>query len=449
MAGSQPQAGIDGRRAPARLGRLLAAALAGVVLLALSAAGPLWSAGGGRGAAQAQELLGIAAVVNDQVVSLYDLNGRLRVALAASRLPNTAEVRDELAPRVLRQLIDERLQAQEARSRGISVRPEEIERALAIIREQNRVPVEAFDEFLAANGVPKDALVQQLTSSILWDKLVRLRFRDSIQIGDEEIDAVLERLNKASGKTQSHVYEIFLRFDAGEDRTELRILANRLAQQLRDGANFTSVARQFSDSATVAVGGEIGWVLPGDLSQALDQVIQAAEPGQIAGPIETREGLYLLAIADRRTVDAPDPGGIEVTLRQMVLPLAGDADEAERSSQLALGTQLSQTIAGCDDLAAVAGEMGASAPAAPTTLAMRDLNPAMSDLVASLEPGQVSQPVEVENGVMLVALCDRQEVGDTAARTQVSQQLFLERLGLSAASYLRDLRQAAFIEVRL
>jgi len=398
---------------------------------------------------RAQEILGIAAVVNDQVVSLYDLASRIQVAVAASRLPNTAEVRSELAPRVLRQLIDESLQAQEAHIRGISVQATEIERALGIIREQNQIPPEAFDDFLAANGVPKDALIQQVTSSILWDKLVRRRFRDSGQIGDEEIDRAIDRLEKAEGKSQSQVYEIFLRFDPGENRAELRQLAVRLTQQLREGANFTSVARQFSDSATVAVGGEIGWILPGDLDAPLDQAILTTAPGQFTDPIETEEGIYLLAIAERRIVDAPDPGGVEVTLRQLVLPLAEGAGDAARDSQLVLAAQLSQTLAGCDDLSQAADEMGSSVPATPTTLALRDLNPAMRAMVEQLQIGQISQPIEVATGVMVIALCDRHDTGDSALRNQVAEQLFFERIGLSAVSYLRDLRQAAFIEVRL
>src|SRR5690349_22997362 len=103
----------------------LIAALALVLL-----AGPAW----------AQETLRIAAVVNDEVISVYDLVNRMRLALISSGLPDTAETRRRVQMQVLRGLIDERIQSQEAAKQNVTASESDMQDAIAKIEQNNRMP---------------------------------------------------------------------------------------------------------------------------------------------------------------------------------------------------------------------------------------------------------------------------------------------------------------------
>jgi peptidyl-prolyl cis-trans isomerase SurA len=115
----------------------------------------------------------IAAVVNDQVISLFDLASRVRTVLISSNLPDSEEIRQKLASQVLRSLIDEKLQLQEAKRQSVTATEAEINTALQQIEKQNNMKAGQLDQFLQARGVDRGQLVEQLTASIVWAKLVR------------------------------------------------------------------------------------------------------------------------------------------------------------------------------------------------------------------------------------------------------------------------------------
>ena len=136
-----------------------AAVLRGALLLAaIVVAGP----------AQAQEVMRIAAVVNDEIISVYDLSARMRLVLISSGLEDTQEVRNRLVPQVLRGLVDERLQLQEAKRLNISVRQDRIDEALHTIEEQNEMAAGGLDAFLGRAGVDRATIEEQVRAGISW-----------------------------------------------------------------------------------------------------------------------------------------------------------------------------------------------------------------------------------------------------------------------------------------
>jgi peptidyl-prolyl cis-trans isomerase SurA len=143
---------------------------------------------------------GIAAVVNDDIISISDLTARLQLALISSGLPNTPETRQRLTPQVLRSLVDERLQLQEAARANMSVNAKEIDEAFGRVAEQNRMQRDQLEKMLASQGVPRSTLESQIRATIAWGKLVQRRLRPSIEIGQEEIDAVIQRIQANAGK---------------------------------------------------------------------------------------------------------------------------------------------------------------------------------------------------------------------------------------------------------
>ena len=101
------------------------------------------------GPARAQQVERIAAIVNDEVVSLYDLQARLHMVTVSAGLQPSPELTQRLTPQVLRGLIDERLRLQEAKRRSIAVSQRDINSAIGSLERQNRLQPGTFDDFLA------------------------------------------------------------------------------------------------------------------------------------------------------------------------------------------------------------------------------------------------------------------------------------------------------------
>jgi peptidyl-prolyl cis-trans isomerase SurA len=90
-----------------------------------------------------------------------------------------------------------------------------------------------------------------------------------------------------------------------------------LIEQLRQGGNFAGLARQFSQSATANLGGDLGWIKAEDLSEELNRVLTSMQPGQISPPIRTLTGFTILALRDQRqnTTTEVDRDRIEKSLK--------------------------------------------------------------------------------------------------------------------------------------
>src|SRR5438552_3354479 len=114
----------------------------------------------------------IAAVVNDEVVSVADVQSRLRMVMLSSNFPDSPETRQRIAGQVLRTIVDEKLQMQEAKRQNVTASDDEINKAISQIEKQNNMQAGQLDGVLKARGIERGALVDQLTGSIVRAKLV-------------------------------------------------------------------------------------------------------------------------------------------------------------------------------------------------------------------------------------------------------------------------------------
>src|SRR6516162_9804892 len=164
----------------------------------------------------------IAAVVNDEVISVADLQSRLRMVMLSSNFPDSQETRQRIASQVLRTIVDEKLQMQEAKRQNITATDEEIKKAISQIAKQNNLQPDQLDGVLKAHGIDRAALVDQLTASIVWAKLVRRVVAQTNVVSEEEIDDASKRVKENANEPQSRVAEIFLAVDNPQQDDETR-----------------------------------------------------------------------------------------------------------------------------------------------------------------------------------------------------------------------------------
>ncbi|MBI1326964.1 MAG: rotamase [Alphaproteobacteria bacterium] len=247
---------------------------------------------------------GIAAVVNNEVVTITDLNARMGLIMTSSGMPNTEDVRARLRPQVLSGLVDEALRLQEAKRLKIDVTQEEIDTALNEIAKQNKFEPAQFRQMLKQSMGGTKPLEEQIRAQVSWGKVIARELRPRINITDNDRAAELAKLKAKIGKAQYEVAEIYMPVDGRNDETRVSEAANRLAVQLQQKPDaFGKIAREFSQSATASNGGLVGWVTEDQLPEAFTGVIGTMQKGQISNALKTGTGYTILQLRDVRAVD--------------------------------------------------------------------------------------------------------------------------------------------------
>jgi peptidyl-prolyl cis-trans isomerase SurA len=400
--------------------------------------------------AQAQSnVMRIAAVVNDEIISVLDLEQRLRLVALSSNLRLDEQTRRRLLPQVLRGMIDERLQVQEANQNGVSATTAEVDREIAGLAERNNIPPVQFPAFLASNGVDVEALRAQFEAQITWAKYAGRRLSRQVDVSDEEIDEELARLRAVADLPQKRVYEIFLSVDSPDQARDVRANTERLLSQVRGGADFASLARGFSESGTANAGGDLGWISPGQLPEALDQALTALSPGTVSPPIQTVAGYHLLYVTDERQLGR-NPAEASVDLVQLTRRLPAATREQDRPVAMAALTAARGQIASCADATNMAQTLANVSAAAADGVRVGDLPGPVRAAIEDLGVGQTSAPVDTGPAVVMVTICGRSDPGlSLPSREQITESLGTAKLELLVRRTMRDLRRAAFIDIRL
>ncbi len=403
---------------------------------------------------RSQQALGIAAVVNDEMISVLDINSRLTLAIALSRLPNTNETRQRLAPQALRNLIDDKIKLQEAKRLKIEVSPVELNRALADTERRNGIKPGKLTSLMAQMGVDNTVIMEQMESMVSWQKTVTEQFSRSITITDKDIDGLISDTNKRVGQLEYLVAEIFLPIGTPERLQEVSAFANRLIQEIQAGAKFSAVAQNFSQSPTAAVGGSLGWTTIDHLPNEIGAVIKTMETGKISTPLRSLDGVYIITLVAKRQIQpigTRKPPPPKITLFQLLFPLAAGADPTGLDQT---ARDLSASARSCQDMQALATQIKSPLSGNLGKLNVAQLAPKIKNVVETLPVSQPSLPVKTDGGVIVFMVCDRDKVvtvkeDEKMIRERVRNTLLDERLDLAARRHLRSLRRSAIVDVRL
>ena len=393
----------------------------------------------------------IAAIVNDEVVSVRDLDDRLDLVMATSGIPDSEQPRARLAPQVLRSLIEESLQLQEASRLGIEVTPAEIETALGNIAERNQLTVEQLRSYLSDSGINLETLLRQVRAQISWIKVVNRTIRPTVSVTVDQLDLAVQEARQSEGQPEYLLSEIVLPVDSPAQADRVAQDAQRLVQTLREGASFDSLARQVSAAASAERGGDLGWLAAVALPPELIATLEGLRAGEVSDPIGSPIGYHIFWLRDQRVAAAPVDAGraaVEVALTQILFPV--DGVEGGVAAARDRAAALRPRLIGCPAMVEVAEELDAPASGDLGWLRVGDLPPDLGQAVLSLPVGEVSPPLEGPGGIHLLMVCERRTPEElTPQREQIAQRLEQERTERLARRYLRDLRKQAFVEVRL
>ncbi|MFN5782945.1 MAG: peptidylprolyl isomerase [Novosphingobium sp.] len=387
-------------------------------------------------------------VVNGEIITGTDIDQRVALIVAASGGKISDEELQRLKLQVLRNLMDETLQIQEAAAQKIEVEDSEIEQTYARIAGQNfGQDPKAMDAYLARIGSSPNSLKRQIRGELSWQRLLRRNVQPFVNVSDEEVREVLKRLEQSKGTEEYRVGEIFLSATA-ENRDAVFQNAQRIVEQLRAGGSFVGYARQFSEASTASVGGDLGWVRAGQLPVELSTTLQALQTGQLAGPIEIRGGFSIVALIDKRQVLTADPRDAVLSLKQLAISFPPGTTEAQATDRAKSFAEAVATARGCGTIDAIAQAQGAEV-VTNDQIKARDLPGPLQNLVLGMSLGEVTPPFgSIQDGVRVLMLCGRDDPKDATAPNfeQIQGQIEDERVNKRAQTYLRDLRRDAVID---
>jgi peptidyl-prolyl cis-trans isomerase SurA len=394
---------------------------------------------------------GVAAIVNDTIISTYDLRQRMLLLIVTSGVQPTAESLAQIEREALRSLVDEHLQLQELKrvekeqKFSIIADDGDIDRQIGRMAEENRVSGPQLLASLAASGVGAQTLREQIRAEISWQRWINGRYGSRLRVGDDQVEATLARLSAAAAKPQFLISELLI--DAG--RVGGMDNANRgaaqLVAQLQQGAPFGGVARQFSSSPTAATGGDAGWVSADELVPEVQQVVDQLRPGQLSQPIPVTDGVYIILLRDKRAGSS----ATLVDLKQAAMRLSSLSTDADVAAARAKLSALKPLIKDCASLEATAGKVEGVVAGDLGEAEIKDLAPAFREAAEKLNVGEVSDPIRTNAGMHLIAICaKRQSGGRVPTKDDIENRLVGQQLAMISKRYLRDLRNSATIETR-
>ena len=386
------------------------------------------------------------AIVNGEVITPTDIDQRIAWLLIVNGGQISAEELQRLREQVLRNLIDETLEIQAAKTEKIEVKPSEIDRTVQRVANNTKQTPEQLAAYLEAHGSNIKSMRRQIEGEIAWQRLQRAKIE--VSVGDDEIKAVLDKLNASKGTEEYRVGEIFL---SATPATQAQTLdnANKILAQLRQGANFAGYARQYSEASTAAVGGDLGWVRPEQLPGPLADTVKQMPAGAISNPIPVPGGFSIIAVQDTRKILTADPRDAVLSLKQISLVFPKGTKREVAEPLVGRFAEAAKNVGGCGGADKLAAQFHAEVVTSDQ-VKMRDLPPLLQRIMVPMQVGQTTPPYgTLEDGIRVLVICGRDEPTSSApSYDDVYQQINEERVNSRARRYLRDLRRDAVIEFR-
>jgi peptidyl-prolyl cis-trans isomerase SurA len=390
------------------------------------------------------------AIVNGDVITDTDIDQRLGLVLAANGGRVADEEKQRLRLQIIRNLIDEKLQLQEAAENDIRINEAEVTRSFERIAQNFKRTPAQFEIYLKGNSSSSNSLKAQIRAEMAWSRVLRRKVEPMVNVGDDEVQQVIDKLNAAKGKDEFHVGEIFLSATP-ETLDAVMQDASRIVGQVRGGASFVAYARQFSEASSAGLGGDLGWVRGEQLNSAVSTAVAALEPGQVTDAIPVTGGVAIMALIEKRQVLAADPLMAQLSLKQLTIPLKADTTEAQARAKVEEIGRLSQNMGGCGGVEALAQKVGGEV-AVNDAVRMKDLPAQLQAILGRMSIGEATPAFgSAEEGLRVLVLCGRDDSQVQAKAPnfeEIYAQMNDERVNMRARRYLRDLRRDAIVDYR-
>ncbi len=388
---------------------------------------------------KSQDIQAIAVIVNDEVISRYDVNQRVRLILVTSGIPATEENVKRIEEQAIKALIDEKIQIQEAIKLEVPESPDEINLMLENIARGNQTTAEGILESITSQGVNSETLLNQIKSELLWNKIVRGRFSSYINISDEEVNIIYDRTIQNINNSQYDISEIFIGFENESEEKDAKELTERLTEQLKNNIAFEPVAQQFSQAPSSGQGGFIGWVSEGQLDPDIISNIKNLEVGSVSNPIKTINGYYIIKLNGKSEEGGKNPMKNQYDLISVSFNIEDKA----------MAKDFSDNFMSCKRLDGLLENYNQKEVNIIGKRLLQELPKELHKELLKKNAGNALSPRFSEENIDIILICDRKDdIGIQVNRDVIEDNIYSQKMGMMSRRHLRDLRRDAVIEYR-
>lgn len=399
----------------------------------------------------------IVAVVNDDVITRHELDEQIstverQLQKRGTPMPSHAALEKQL----LERMIMNKLLAQYAKETGVRVDDEQLNKALHRIAERNNFSsVNLLRAKLAKQGVDFDKFRDDIRNEIISSRLREREVDSKLIVSDSEVDNYLATPAGKTGKNvEYHLAHIFVVIPEQASADKIRASEKRAAKalaELRRGANFAQVAAGFSDAKDALNGGDLGW-RPGDrISVGFLSVLEKMRPGEISPIMRTPNGFHIVKLIARRHNNSPT-FVTQTHVRHILIKTSELVSDSEAKKRLlaikhrieggaSFAEQAKQYSE--DGSAPQGGDLGWVSPG--------DTVPEFEKAMNTLQPGEMSRPVQTGFGWHLIQVLDRRTTDISEKQKRQQARLAIRALKSDEAwqNWLRMLRDRAYVEYHL
>jgi peptidyl-prolyl cis-trans isomerase SurA len=409
-----------------------------------------------RSGAKTVTLERIVAVVNDEVITAFDLAESKRLILQQLRGRGTPPPPDDVLERqILERMITDRTLLQFARENGIRVEDVQVERTIQRIADQNRMSVADLRRALEREGLPYERYREDIRSELVVSRLREREVEQRIVVTDSEVDTFLALNPNAAGQEDeyrlAHILVAIPEQARPEQIQARRARAEEAERELRRGASFAQVAAAFSDAPDALQGGDLGWRSAARLPSVFAETVRAMKVGDTSGILRSASGFHIVRVVEQRGKDTPlvvdQTRARHILVRVNEVTSEADArakidrvrDRLDAGASFAEQARLNSE----DASASRGGDLGWISPG--------DTVPEFEQAMQKLAIDEISAAVRTPFGWHLIQVAERrrQDVTVERARERARQAIRERKAEEAYGDWVRQVRDRAYVELRL
>jgi len=397
---------------------------------------------------EANNLLSIVAIVNDEPITMMDLDARIRLIIISSNLPNNLETRKNLSGQVLQSLISERLQHQEAKKLGIRVTNQEVENNIKFIEKQNNMPENQLIETLFQNGVPKSALPIRLKSNLIMQKLLQNIIRPKVIINNNEVNNEYNNLLANNGKMEYKFSEISFNFSNLSKKEDIILIAKQIRKKIIEEKNFEIIGKRIQENGT-GVYKNNNWKLTNKINKDIYLEIDKMEKDEISELVITNTGVSIVKIDGKREFKIPE---LSHTVSDIAF-ISTDLPINKNKIDLLIEDIKNKTknIKSCDEMTELSKIYGNKRGKYLGKILLKNLPKYFIEELKNLNINQPSKPIVADDGIYVTMICNYNKNlnQEYALKEMIKDNIRNRSTTILKERYLLDLNRKALIDVRI
>jgi len=373
----------------------------------------------------------LIATVNSEVVTTYDLSQRIQLALKSLQLEDTIKNRDSVRERVLELLILEKIKNNEAVKNEVSYTDDELIQFASILYNFPKDKFEDFKSYIETEELDIDVLFEQLSSELLWKKLVREKFSSLITINENEIDKAINEIKQKQGKIEYNLTEILFESSNKNYENEVQNKIDKFLSLLDQGISFSTLAKKFSDTNTQEIDENLNWVFEENLDNQTRGILMNMKSGEISNKIKIENGYKIIKLNKKRIV-----GNKRIKYSFIkISSLFADSISLVNKELLKCNEPIPVLP---DDISAIKIE----------DVYSNELSDVFRQGIEATEKFKFSRLIENNGEFSLLMLCsiDQEEKSNIPTRDQIENKLYTNKFNQLTNTFIANLRKNANIK---